>query len=254
VVQPAIAISTGMQPLAAALRQLAAIEHPVWAGTLGAARAEYTAWQGEPALLRERPASLNLFRIVKTLFERLPADTLLANGAGNFATWGHRFHRYQGLARGKRTQLAPTSGAMGYGVPAGIAAKIHDPAQSVVVLTGDGDFLMTGQELATAVHERAAVLFLVVNNGMYGTIRMHQERTFPGRTHGTDLFNPDFAALARAYGAYGARVEDTAAFAAILDEALASMAHNGLPAVIELMADPEIITPGATLAMLAKQR
>src|SRR5208282_2706824 len=136
------------------------------------------------------------------------------------------------LARGRRTQLAPTSGAMGYGVPAGIAARIQNPDQAVVVLTGDGDFLMTGQELATAVHERAAVLFLVVNNGMYGTIRMHQERTFPGRTHGTDLFNPDFAALAQAYGAFGATVDRNEAFDSTLDAALAAMARDGLPALI----------------------
>ena len=135
-----------------------------------------------------------------TLRERLPADAILTNGAGNFTVWAHRFYEF----RQYRTQLAPTSGAMGYGVPAAVAAKILDPRRTVVCIAGDGDFLMTGQELATAVQEEAAIVVLVVNNGMYGTIRMHQERHYPGRVSGTDLVNPDFAALARAFGAHGA--------------------------------------------------
>ena len=151
--------------------------------------------------------------VMATLRERLPADAILTNGAGNFTVWAHRFYEF----RQYRTQLAPTSGAMGYGVPAAIAAKILDPERIVVCMAGDGDFLMTGQELATAVQEDAAVVILVVNNGMYGTIRMHQERHYPGRVSGTDLVNPDFAALARAFGAHGAVVEQTADFAAALE-------------------------------------
>jgi len=250
VLQPTIAVNSGMARIAAALRNLAPIIEPVWRDALAQARQDYEDWQAEPAVFRSRPASLNLWRVVRTLFEKLPADALLANGAGNFATWGHRFHRFTGLARGRRTQLAPTSGTMGYGVPAGIAAKLIDPQQMIVVLAGDGDFLMTGQELATAVQYRAAVLILVINNGMYGTIRMHQEREYPGRVHGTSLVNPDFAALARAYGAYGARVERTDDFAQSLDDALAHLRTFGLPALIEILSDPEIITPGLTIQAL----
>jgi acetolactate synthase-1/2/3 large subunit len=250
VVQPVIAINAGMARIAAALRNLAPLPDPVWRAALPAARAEYEAWQREPDVFRERPQSLNLWRVIQTLFERLPADALLANGAGNFATWGHRFHRYRGLARGRRTQLAPTSGTMGYGVPAGIAAKLHDPSQTVVILAGDGDFLMTGQELATAVQYRAAVLILVVNNGMYGTIRMHQEREYPHHVYGTALANPDFAALAKAYGAFGVCIGHTDEFAPALEAALASIDASGLPALIEIRSDPEIITPALTIAAL----
>jgi acetolactate synthase-1/2/3 large subunit len=253
VVQPTQAFASGLAQFAAAARALVPAKGHVAPAGAAAARADYEAWQAEPALFAKRPDSLNLYRIVKELFARLPADTLLANGAGNFATWGHRFRRYPGLIHGKRSTLAPTSGAMGYGVPAGIAAKIHDPAQTVVVLAGDGDFMMTGQELATAVQEGAAVLFIVINNGMYGTIRMHQERHFPGRVHGTALRNPDFVALARAYGAFSALVVETGAFAARLDEALQAMRTTGLPALLELRSDPEIITPGATLTALRTQ-
>ncbi len=250
VYQPTLAINAGMRTFASALRALPsrlddAARSDRLAG-VAEARRQYATWQEEPQVVRDRPQSLNLWRIVKALEQRLPADFMLANGAGNFATWGHRFHRYGGL----RTQLAPTSGAMGYGVPAGIAAKIIAPRRAVVVLAGDGDFMMTGQELATAVQERVAVLFIVVNNGMYGTIRMHQEKHFPGRVSGTSLINPDFAALARAYGAYGEVVDDTEAFDTALVAALAHIAQTSLPALIELRADPEVITPGATLSAM----
>ena len=249
VYQPALAINAGMRAFASALRALPS-QHGDAARNERLARVvdgrrQYEAWQEEPQVVRDRPQSLNLWRVVRTLEQQLPADFILANGAGNFATWGHRFHRYADL----RTQLAPANGAMGYGVPAGIAAKIIAPGRAVVVLAGDGDFMMTGQELATAIQERAAVLFIVVNNGMYGTIRMHQEKQFPGRVSGTSLINPDFAALARAYGAYGERVDDTDAFDAALVAALAHIAATGLPALLELQADPEIITPGMTLAV-----
>jgi acetolactate synthase-1/2/3 large subunit len=175
-----------------------------------------------------------------TVRDRLPADAIVTNGAGNFSVWAHRFYEF----RRYPTQLAPTSGAMGYGVPAAVAAKMLFPERDVVAMAGDGDFLMTGQELATAVQHDAAIVVLVVNNGMYGTIRMHQERHYPGRVSGTDLVNPDFAALARAFGAYGVAVERTEDFAAAFDEALVC----GRPALLELRVDPEALTPRATLA------
>ncbi|MEO5633136.1 thiamine pyrophosphate-binding protein [Gaiella sp.] len=186
------------------------------------------------------PGDLDMGEVMATLRKRLPADAILTNGAGNFTVWAHRFFEF----RQYRTQLAPTSGAMGYGVPAAVAAKILYPERTVVCMAGDGDFLMTGQELATAVQENAAVVILVVNNGMYGTIRMHQERHYPGRVSGTDLVNPDFAALARAFGAHGALVERTADFAAAFDEAL----DCGRPALIELRVDREALTPRQSLS------
>ena len=173
------------------------------------------------------------------LRERLGPDAILTNGAGNFTVWAHRYYEF----RRYPAQLAPRSGSMGYGVPAAVAAKAVHPDRTVVCVAGDGDFLMTGQELATAVQEDLAILVLVVNNGMYGTIRMHQERHYPGRVVGTDLRNPDFVALARAYGAHGALVERTEEFGDALDEALAC----GRPAVIELRVDPQAITPRQTI-------
>jgi acetolactate synthase I/II/III large subunit len=183
---------------------------------------------------------------MRTLRERLPDDAILTNGAGNFAVWAHRFFPFHGY----RSQLAPTSGAMGYGLPAAIAAKIAEPRRVVVCIAGDGDFLMSGQELATAVHEEAAVVVLVVDNGMYGTIRMHQERDYPGRVVGTALTNPDFAAFARSFGAHGETVERTEHFAPALERALAA----GCPALLHLRVDPEGITPNATLTELRQGR
>jgi acetolactate synthase-1/2/3 large subunit len=180
--------------------------------------------------------------VMAVLRDRLPADAIFTNGAGNFSVWAHRFYEF----RQYPTQLAPTSGAMGYGVPAAVAAKIMFPERAVVAIAGDGDFLMTGQELATAVQADAAIVVLVVNNGMYGTIRMHQERHYPGRVSGTDLVNPDFAALARAFGAHGVAIERTEDFAAAFDEALAC----GRPALVELRVDPEALTPRQTLTQI----
>ncbi len=248
VYQATLSIAAGMRETARALRSLtvrlgdASLSRR--AAEVATAREDYARWQREPDVFAERPDAINLWRVVRRLEERLPADFLLANGAGNFATWGHRFHRYPGF----RTQLAPSSGAMGYGVPAGIAAKLLEPGRAVVVLAGDGDFLMTGQELATAVQERAGVLFIVVDNGLYGTIRMHQERTFPGRISGTTLTNPDFAALAASYGAWGANVAANEGFGPALDGALAFIAAERRPALIALKADPRIITPSMLLA------
>ncbi len=164
-----------------------------------------------------------MWEVVDWLNQHAPEDTIYCNGAGNFATWLHRFHRYPGF----RTQVAPTSGAMGYGVPAAIAAKMVHPERTVVCFAGDGDFLMSGQELATAVQYNVAVVILVVNNGMYGTIRMHQEKQYPGRVIGTQLQNPHFAAYARSFGALGEIVEDTAQFGPAMERCLAAEEARG---------------------------
>jgi len=169
-------------------------------------------------------------------------DAIVTNGAGNFSAWVHRFWRW----REYPTQLAPTSGAMGYGLPAAVAAKALAPHRTVICFAGDGDFLMSGQELATAAQYNLPIVVLVVNNGMYGTIRMHQERHYPGRVVGTELANPDFAAYARAFGAHGETVTQTSEFAAALDRSLAASTS----ALIELQIDPDAITPWTTLSAI----
>ncbi|WP_238482316.1 thiamine pyrophosphate-binding protein [Noviherbaspirillum aridicola] len=250
VYQADLMINSGMPQLAAALAALPPVDAGARRASVAQARAEYEAWQQEPPVFRQTDAPLNLWQVVQTLQSALPADTILTNGAGNFATWAHRFWRYGGL----RTQLAPTSGAMGYGVPAAVAAAIVSAHQGrprmVLNFAGDGDFLMTGQELATAVQYGAPALFIVFNNGAYGTIRMHQEREFPGRVSGTGLRNPDFAALAKSYGAHGESVAATADFGPALRRALDYMQDQGLPALIELRYDTELITPGASLSAI----
>jgi acetolactate synthase I/II/III large subunit len=199
------------------------------------ANADYQTWQQR----KDIPGAVQMWEVMQHLTATAPPNAIFTNGAGNYATWVHRFHRYRGF----RTQLAPTSGAMGYGVPAAIAAKAVHADRVAIAFAGDGCFLMTGQELATAVHEKLNVIFIVVNNNMYGTIRMHQEREFPGHVHGTALTNPDFAAYARAFGAHGELVEKTADFAPAFARALAA----GKPALIEIRIDPEAITPNTTL-------
>ena len=176
---------------------------------------------------------------MRWLDERLPDDAILTNGAGNYTTWMHRLYRYRRLG----TQLAPYSGAMGYGVPSAVAAKLLHPDRVVVSWNGDGCFQMNGQEIATAVQYGAAVVFVVIDNAMYGTIRMHQERTYPGRVSGTELVNPDFAALARAYGAHGETVERTEEFAPAFERALAS----GGAALLHVKLDPQALTMNASL-------
>jgi acetolactate synthase-1/2/3 large subunit len=231
-----LGIVAGLEAFAAAARALDPAGADARAGLPEAAHGEY---ERNLAETRELPGPLQMSAVMATLRERLPDDAILTNGAGNFSVWAHRyyeFHRYP-------TQLGPRSGSMGYGVPAAVGAKAVHPDRPVVCLAGDGDFLMTGQELATAVQEELAVVVLVVNNAMYGTIRMHQERHYPGRVVGTDLRNPDFVAYARAFGAHGALVERSEDFPAALDEAL----ECGRPAVIELRVDPQAITPRQTL-------
>ncbi len=238
VYRPDLAIASGVSNFARALRSFAPIENPPWKDWTAQARADYE------ANVVPIPASgaLNLSEVVAYLSERLPADTILCNGAGNYSGWVHRFFTF----KQPRTQLAPTSGAMGYGVPAAIAAKLRYPERTVLAFAGDGCFLMNGQELATAVQYGAAIVVIVVNNGMYGTIRMHQERHFPGRVFATDLVNPDFAALAAAYGAYGELVERTEDFAAAFERASAA----GRPALLELRVDPEAISTRTTISAL----
>ena len=235
VYRPALPILSGMEQFAAAVRKLRV--EPRWSEETRAARAEYEAWQQPEPM----PGTLDLGVCITQLRERVP-DAIVTNGAGNFSAWVHRFWRYHDYP----TQLAPTSGAMGYGVPAAVAAKLARPKRTVICFAGDGDFLMSGQELATAFQYDLPFVVLLVNNGMYGTIRMHQERNYPGRVVGTELVNPDFAAYARAFGAHGETVTKTSQFADAFERALAA----GRPALLELQIDPEAINPRTTLSKL----
>jgi acetolactate synthase-1/2/3 large subunit len=243
VFRPTLAIQSGMPEFAAAAVALEPITKPRWQTWRAEARAEYEKGL-VPTPLGEAPA-LDLGRIMQWLRERLPDDAIVTSDAGNFSGWPNRFLQYRRPGR----QLGPTSGAMGYGVPAAVAAKLVHPGRIVVGFCGDGGFMMTGQELATALGEGIGPIILLFNNAMYGTIRMHQERRFPGRVVGTALKNPDFAALARAYGAFGASVTRTEEFAPAFEAAVAS----GRPAVIELRMDPEMITTRTTLSALRRQ-
>lgn len=224
--------------MAAALAATPAPATRLWSAWRAEARAEYEAWQRP----QETPGAVKLEQVIGWLDAHLPQDAILTNGAGNYAAFLHRYYRY----RRHGTQLAPTSGSMGYGFPAAIAAKLHHPGRPVICLAGDGCFQMTVNEFSTAMQHGAAVVVIVANNGRYGTIRMHQEREYPGRVSGTDLANPDFAALARAYGGHGEVVAAQADFAPAMARALAS----GLPAVVELRLDPEMLTTSATLSQV----
>jgi len=240
VYQPALAIEAAMEPACAALAALPPVAQPAWVGSAASAHADYLAWQTAQAM----PGTLDLWQVVACLRERLPETAILANGAGNYTMWLNRLYRY----RAYRTQLAPYNGSMGYGVPAAIAAKAVHPERLVVSWNGDGCFLMNGQELATAVQYGLAIVFLVVDNAMYGTIRMHQERHYPSRVYGTDLVNPDFAALARAYGAHGETIHRSEEFAPALERALALTG----PSLLHLKIDPEAITMNATISDLRR--
>jgi len=248
VYQAELMIASGAPQAAAMLAAMEPVDASAWRHTVEEAKAELRAWQERPAIFKDGSAPLDLWQMVQDLQAALPRDTIITNGAGNYATWAHRYWRYGAM----RTQLAPTSGAMGYGVPAGVAAKIVQPERTVVTFAGDGEFMMTGQELATAVQYNAGVIFLVFNNGMFGTIRMHQEREYPGRVSGTQLHNPDFAALAQAYGGQGEVVETTESFGPALARAVEFTRTRKLPALIELRYDGNLITPGATLDTIRK--
>ena len=241
VYQPTLAINATPGSFLAAIAALPLPAAQRRRETLMNARADYEAWQA-PCLV---PGRVDLWNIAQWLGAHLPEDAIVTNGAGNYATWMHRLFRYRGF----RTQLAPYSGAMGYGVPAAIAAKAVCPGRVVVSWNGDGCFLMNGQELATAVQYNLAVIFVVIDNGMYGTIRMHQEKNYPGRVSGTDLRNPDFAAFARAFGAAGETVVRTEEFAPAIERALAAAG----PSLIHVIVDPQALTMSTTLDGLRAQ-
>ena len=242
VYQAQLAINTSPATFAAALNKLSpeALPAPAWAGATGQARLDYLAWS-DPKSLRT-PGALQMPEVMAYLIGRLPADAIVCNGAGNYTTWVHRFYPFRRFG----TQLAPVSGSMGYGVPAAIAAKRIHPEKTVISFAGDGCFLMHGQEFATAVQYALAIIIIVVDNAMYGTIRMHQEREYPGRVFGTTLRNPDFAAYARAFGGHGERIEKTDDFAPAFERALAS----GKPSILHCLIDPEAITPSTTLSAI----
>jgi acetolactate synthase-1/2/3 large subunit len=236
--QADLLINAGMAEFAAAAAALDPVDSTGWAGLVKQAHDDYEATT-RPV---EAAGALNMSEVMGWLDANLPDDAIMANGAGNFSIWVHRFFHYKKYG----TQLAPQSGSMGYGVPAGVAAGLVHPDRQVVSFSGDGCFLMNGQEIATAAANRLNVVFCVVNNAMYGTIRMHQERHYPARVSGTDLVNPDFAALARAYGMHGEVVDKTADFVPAFERA--TQAEG--PALIELRVDPEDIVPGNTVTGL----
>ena len=238
VYQPALAINAGLANFAAAAVGLTPPATIPWGDAAAVAHEDYLANQKSPP----PPGPLDMVAVVEHLREVLPADAILTNGAGNYTVWFHRFYRFSKW----RTQLAPTSGAMGYGVPSAVAAAILHPDRVVLSLNGDGCFLMNGQEIATAMQYGAKPIFLVINNGMYGTIRMHQERNYPARVSGTELHNPDFAAYARSFGAYGEIVTTTEEFGPAFDRALKA----GRAALLELRLDPEALTPRQSLSQI----
>lgn len=245
VYQPTLAIQASMNAAARSLEVLTAPPQLPWSGWTTGCHADYLA-NIDPGNNGVRlPGPIDMPAIVHTLQRLLPEDAVLTNGAGNFASWLHRFYRYPGLVRGHKTQLAPTNGAMGYGVPAGIGAAIAT-GRLAFTIAGDGDFLMNGQELATAVQHGARSIVLLLDNGSYGTIRMHQEREYPARVSGSALTNPDFVALARAYGYAAERVEATAEFEPALRRALA---HGG-GTVIVVPLSAEVITTRGTLSAI----
>jgi len=231
-----LAINATPSAFAAALEGLEPPNELSWRSETPLAHADFLAWTDKPTTV---PGPVNLGEIIAGLREKLPADAVICNGAGNFSIWVHRYARYRRYG----TQIAPISGSMGYGVPAAIGMKRLAPERTVIAFAGDGDFLMTGQEFATAVQYEVPVIIVVVDNGMYGTIRMHQERHYPGRVVGTALKNPDFAAYARAFGGYGAMVEKTADFLPAFEAAQKS----GKPAILHLKVDPEALTPTISL-------
>ena len=241
VYQPALAINSSMSTfakLAARLPAATSQRHSEWTRTLNQNYQRNLAPTSSPG-------PVQMADIIEWLNRRLPDDAILTNGAGNYAVWLQRFYQF----RHYRTQLGPTNGSMGYGVPAAVAAKLTCPERVVVSFSGDGCFLMNGQEIATAAQYGAHVIFVVINNGMYGTIRMHQERNYPGRVSGTQLHNPDFAALAQAYGLHGEVVTDTSEFAPAFERCLA----ESRPSLIEIRVDPEALTPRLSLTQIREQ-
>jgi acetolactate synthase I/II/III large subunit len=241
VYQADLAINATMNAAARSLEVLTAPPDVPWTAWTEAVHADY-----EGNLVPQKlPGDIDMPAIVALLAKHLPEDAVLTNGAGNFASWVHRYFKHHGLAKGFKTQLAPTVGAMGYGVPAGIAANLVS-GRIALTMAGDGDFLMNGQELATAVQYGGKSIVVLLNNGMFGTIRMHQERDYPEHVSGTQLANPDFTALARAYGYAGVRITRTAEFEPELVAAL----ERKQGTLIEVMLDPEVITTRGTLSAI----
>jgi acetolactate synthase-1/2/3 large subunit len=236
VYHPALAINASPTAFCASLEGLQPPNEIAWKGESDIAHADYLAWTEKATLL---PGGVNLGEILVWLRQNLTPNSIITNGAGNFAAWIHRFYRFRQYA----THVGPTSGSMGYGFPAALAMKTLHPERTVVNVAGDGDFLMTGQDFATAVQYKLPVIVVLSDNGLYGTIRMHQERDYPGRVVATELRNPDFVAYAKAFGGFGVRVEKTADFPA----AFAAAQKSGLPSIIHLKVDPEAITPTMTL-------
>ena len=243
VYRPDLAICASPADFVAALADLAPPTETPWAERTQHMHAAYLAWSATP---EKSPGAVHMGRIMDWIEANTADDAIFTNGAGNYATWLHRFHRFRRF----NTQAAPASGSMGYGLPAAVAAKQLFPEREVICFAGDGCFMMHGQEFATAVQYRLPLIALVINNGMYGTIRMHQEREYPGRVSATALDNPDFAALARAYGGHGEIVRATEEFGPAFERARAS----GKPAIIEIALDPEAITPSRTLTEIAQTK
>ncbi|MBA4212789.1 MAG: thiamine pyrophosphate-binding protein [Polaromonas sp.] len=245
VYQPTLAINATMNAAARSLEVLTAPPTVPWSDWAQACHADYLANIDPANGGITLPGTIDMPAIIHTLQKHLPADAVLTNGAGNFASWLHRFFRYSGLVKGHKTQLAPTNGAMGYGVPAGIGAAILT-GRTAFTIAGDGDFLMNGQELATAVQHGAKSIVLLLNNGSFGTIRMHQEREYPAHVSGSGLSNPDFCALARAYGYAAERITHTAEFEPALLRALAAPGGS----LIEVLIDVDVITTRGTLSAI----
>jgi len=243
VYRPDLAICASPADFVAALADLEAPADPRWAERTARMHASYLAWSKTP---EKSPGAVHMGRIMDWIEANTAQDTIFTNGAGNYATWLHRFHRFRRF----NTQAGPASGSMGYGLPAAVAAKQLFPEREVICFAGDGCFMMHGQEFATAVQYHLPLIALVINNGMYGTIRMHQEREYPGRVSATALNNPDFAAFARAYGGHGETVKTTEEFGPAFERARAS----GKPAIIEIVLDPEAITPSRTLTEISQAK
>ena len=236
---PTIAIHASATAFCESLDTLEPQVKPDRQAAIEASHQSYCDWS---AMNKALPSTTVMKSVMSHLIEVLPNDSIVCNGAGNYASWIHRFYPFKKFG----TQLAPISGSMGYGLPAAIAAKFAQPEKTVVAFAGDGCFQMTMQEFGTAVEFGAAVIVLVIDNGMYGTIRMHQEQNFPGRVSGTDLFSPDFAALARSYGVYGATVEDADQFPNVFNAAL----NSNAAALIHIKVDPDALTPTLSLASM----
>ena len=241
VYQADLSMLATMNAAARALEVISAPAELAWSDWTQAAHADYLA----NLSAHDLPGEVDMHAVMTAINRCLPADVIVSNGAGNFASWMHRYFRHRSLASGHRVQLAPTAGSMGYGVPAGIAANLLT-GRTVFTMAGDGDFLMNGQELATAVQHGAKSIVVLLNNGMYGTIRMHQEREYPTRLSGSALTNPDFVALAQAYGYAAERVTRTADFEPALMAALA----RGCGSLIEIVLDPEVITTRTSLSSI----